>query len=72
MPSHWNETLQMDVTEYIQGIVEAADYAGFIIRSGPIVYDYQNYAKFFNGLPHPAFGYVSGQLAYLEIEYDSW
>ena len=46
--------------------------AGFIIRSGPLMYTYQNYAKFFNGLPHPAFGYISGELAYLEIEYDLW
>jgi hypothetical protein len=67
-----NWDLHMDVTEYIRAIIDAADYAGFIIRSGPLMYTYQNYAKFFNGLPHPAFGYISGELAYLEIEYDLW
>ncbi|TNF95942.1 MAG: hypothetical protein EP297_11225 [Gammaproteobacteria bacterium] len=39
-----NTDPQMDVTEYIQAIVDVADYAGFIIRSGPLMYNYQNYA----------------------------
>jgi hypothetical protein len=32
----------------------------------------QNDAKFFNGLTHPAFGYVSGWFTCLEIEFFFW
>ena len=67
-----NYDLSVDVSDYIRSIADAADYAGFTIRSGPLVYSNQNYAKFHNGLPHPVFGDVSGQLAYLEIKYDDW
>jgi hypothetical protein len=64
--------LRMDVTDSIQALIDTADYAGFIIRSGPLMYTSQNYVKFFNGLPHPVYGHISGQLAYLEVAYDIW
>lgn len=63
--------LEIDVTEYVQGIVDPTGYIGFIVRSPALWYSQiQNYAKFFNGIPHPAFGYISNQLARLSIEYE--
>lgn len=65
-----NDNLECDVTNYLASILDSENYIGFILTAYPYFgYDNYNYASFWNGTPHPAYGYISGQIARLIVEY---
>jgi hypothetical protein len=58
--------LEIDVTDFVNAILQADDFAGFILEPGQL---YETSVSFWNGTPHPAFGHISGQIAKLVVQY---
>ena len=59
--------IEIDVTAFVQTIKDTSDFIGFILKPG--AYVDEQAIGFWNGIPHPIFGPISGQVARLSIQY---
>ncbi|RPI73838.1 MAG: hypothetical protein EHM45_20155, partial [Desulfobacteraceae bacterium] len=60
-------SVTVDVTGFVKPLCSSSSYAGFIIKTASWVDNH--WVTFWNGLPHPVYGHISGQLIYLNIKY---
>ncbi len=61
------QTVSADVTSYVGSVVGQSEFVGFLLKPWDINSDMG--VSLWNGTPHPAFGYTSGQIARLVITY---
>ncbi len=59
--------LEADLTNFVASLIGTSAHAGFILQPGPYATD--QHVSFWNGIPNPAFGTISGQIVRLVIDF---